>query len=191
MAKVIKKEEIRAELKKTTARLNASKAKGSTGEWGKYVEIRDRLNNKLENGKTIYSSDFKAHGCEQYDDCIEINGKKRFLESKTGCGAWIYEDDEKLAWEKFNRLRNSERLVKWYWDKHHEPIRTTFKKLFDALDEYVSPRKGSANGLKSWIRFCPPAKTNARSGQIQTQTFVKSQPKLAFLEELTERLQDF
>lgn len=191
MAKVIKKEEIRAELKNATARLNASKAKGSTGEWGKYVEIRDRISNKLESGKAIYASDFKAHGNEQYDDCIEVNGKKRFVEYKTGCGAWVYENDEVLAWKKFNKLRNSDRLVKWYWDKHHEPIRTTFKKLFAALDEYVSPRKGSVNGLASWIRFCPAAKTNARGGQIQTQTYMTSKPKLAFLEELTERLQDF
>lgn len=174
--------DIKQELKNLNTRVSTNLRKGSTGEAGKLFEIEERIGYKLDNHAKLYRNDFRAHSANSYDMAVIVDGKKRFVELKTGCGALIYENDETTAWEKLEKLTRSERLFVWRWDAGQPPICMVFKDFFKVLDTYQG--RGKAQGLKTWLRFVPPATTNARGGQIQFQSYKNSSLKLAFLEKI-------
>ena len=175
---------IPSELVKPVLKLvSLSYDKNGQGYHGVMVESEKRVTEYAKQKGKVLFSEFFLHTNKQKDMYIMVNGKRRALELKTGCGNWLYSPKHDLMKTIQNYSRRTE-IINWCYtfvvdtkkagkELYSFDIMTEWKTLFAFLRDF--------NGdITTWF------KENARSGEkgiyiYEMQTIKTSKKKADYL----------
>lgn len=146
---------------------------GSTGSYGKMAEVSYRVQKAIESGAKVYIHDIRCRP-QRIPDIITKEGREEY---KTGFTAtWVY---HVASYEEGIRKLENKRDIVYRWDafKDGREWVAPLGEILDALAGY-NPKKG----LTTWFRF--------KSGNLDMQSVLNSQKKVAFMQAVFERLDE-